>query len=130
MGWIRLWLGEIDAAIEQFQVALRLSPLDPSIFTAHAGMAWAHFLVGRNEEASSWAAIAVWRQPNFLAGQRIMMACHAMSGRVEEARQACMLALQLDSTQRISRIKDFGPFRKAEDIERLAQAFRIAGMPE
>jgi tetratricopeptide (TPR) repeat protein len=128
--WIHLWLGEIDAAIKQFQVALRLSPLDPSIFTAHCGMAWAHFLAGRNEEASSWATATVRRQPNFLAGQRVMMACHAMSGRVEEARQARMLALQLDPTQRISRIKDFAPFRRAEDIERLAQAYRIAGMPE
>jgi TolB-like protein len=130
IGFSHLWLGEINAAIEQFQVALRLSPLDPSIFTAQAGMAFAHFLAGRNEEASSWAATAVRRQPNFLAGQRVMMACHAMSGRVEEARQACMLALQLDPTQRISRIKGFAPFRRAEDIERLAQAYRIAGMPE
>ena len=130
MGWNHLWLGEIDAAIEQFQVALRLSPLDPSIFTAHSGMACAHFMAGRNEEASSWATTAIRQQPNFLAGHRIMMACHAMSGRVEEARKACMLALQLDPTQRISGIKDVAPFRRAEDIERLAQAYRIAGMPE
>jgi TolB-like protein/class 3 adenylate cyclase len=129
-GWIHLWLGQIDAAIEQFQVTLRLSPLDPWIFTAHAGMACAHFLAGRNEEASSWATTAVRQQSNFLSSQRIMMACHAMSGRVEEARQACVLALQLDPTQRISGIKDRAPFRRAEDIERFAQAFRIAGMPE
>ena len=129
-GWVHLFSGEIDAAIEQFQVALRLSPLDPSIFTPQTGMAYAHFLAGRNEEASSWAATAVRQNPLFLPGQRIMMACHAMSGRVEEARQACMLALQLDPTQRISGIKDRAPFRRAEDIERLAQAFRIAGMPE
>jgi len=128
--WVHLFSGEIDAAIEQFQVALRSSPLDPSIFSPQTGMAFAHFLAGRNEEASSWAATAVRRQPTFLPGQRIMMACHAMSGRVEEARQACMLALQLDPTQRISGIKDRAPFRRAEDIERLAQAFRIAGMPE
>jgi adenylate cyclase len=129
-GWVHLFSGEIDAAIEQFQVALRLSPLDPSIYTPQTGMAFAHFLAGRNEEASSWATTAVRRQPIFLPGQRIMMACHAMSGRVEEARQACMLALQLDPTQRISGIKDRAPFRRAQDIERLAQAFRIAGMPE
>ena len=128
--WVHLFSGEIDAAIEQFQVALRSSPLDPSIFSPQTGMAFAHFLAGRNEEASSWAATAVRRQPNFLAGQRVMMACHAMSGRVEEARQACMLALQLDPTLRISGIKDGAPFRRAEDIERLAQAYRIAGMPE
>ena len=130
MGWICLWLGEIDAAIEQFQVALRLSPLDPSIFTAHSGMAWAHFMAGRNEEASSWAATTIRRQPNFLAGHSIMMACQVMSGRVEEARKACVLALQLNPTLRIFRIKQIAPFRKAEDIERLEQAFRIAGMPE
>ena len=130
MGWIHLWLGDIDAAIEQFQVALRLSPLDPSIFTAHSGMAWAHFMAGRNEEASSWAATTIRRQPNFLAGHSIMMACQVMSGRVEEARKACVLALQLNPTLRIFRIKQIAPFRKAEDIERLEQAFRIAGMPE
>ena len=129
-GWVHIFFGDVDAAIEQFQVALRLSPLDPWIFIPQTGLAYAHFFAGRNEEASSWAATAVRQQPNFLAGQRIMMACHAMSGRVEEAREACMLALQLDPTQRISGIKDRAPFRRAEDIERLAQAFRIAGMPE
>ena len=122
--------GRGDAAIEQFKVALRLSPLDPRIFVVQNGLAYGHFFAGRNEEASTWAATVIVHQPNFLAGQRIMMACHAMSGRVEEARQACMLALQLDPTQRISGIKDRTPFRRAEDIERLAQAFRIAGMPE
>ena len=35
--WTHIWLGEIDAAIEQFQVALLLSPLDPWIFTAQGG---------------------------------------------------------------------------------------------
>jgi adenylate cyclase len=129
-GWAHIWLGDVDAAIDQFQTALRLSPLDPRIHNALTGLAFAHFFAGRNEEALSWATAAIRRQPNFVAGQRIMMACHAMSGRVKEARQACVLALQLDPTQRISGIKDRAPFRRAEDIERFAQAFRIAGMPE
>jgi len=42
-----------------------------------------------------------------------------------------MLTLQMDPTQRISRfVREMAPFRRAEDIERLSQAFRIAGMPE
>ena len=32
-GWVHLYLGDVDAAIEQFHVALRLSPLDPWIFS-------------------------------------------------------------------------------------------------
>jgi adenylate cyclase len=129
-GWIHIYLGEVDAAIEQFQVALRLNPLDPRIFAVQTGLAWAHFLAGRNEDASTWAATAVRQQPNYLSGQRAMMACHAMSGRLEEAREVCARALQLDPTQRISGIKDRVRLSRAQDIERLAQAYRIAGMLE
>jgi tetratricopeptide (TPR) repeat protein len=129
-GWSHIWRGNVDAAIDQFQTALRLSPLDPRIYNAQTGLAFAHFFAGRNEEALSWATTAIRQQPAFVPGQLIMMACHATSGPVKEARQACVLALQLDPTQRISAIKDNAPFRWAEDIERLAQAYRIAGMPE
>jgi adenylate cyclase len=129
-GWIHVFLGEVDAAIAQFQVALRLSPLDPRINLAQTGLAYAHFFAGRNEDASTWAATAVRQQPNYLSGQRAMMACHAMSGRLEEAREVCARALQLDPTQRISGIKDRVRLSRAQDIERLAQAYRIAGMPE
>jgi hypothetical protein len=38
--------------------------------------------------------------------------------------------MQLNPAQRISGIKNLGPYRRPEEIERLAQAFRIAGMPE
>jgi hypothetical protein len=60
----------------------------------------------------------------------LLAACHAMSGRVEEAREACARLMQQNPALRISGIKNRGPFRRAEDIERLTQAFRIAGMPE
>jgi TolB-like protein/Flp pilus assembly protein TadD len=129
-GWIHVYLGEVDAAIAQFQVALRLSPLDPRINMAQTGLAYAHFFAGRNEDASTWAATAVRQQQNYLTAQFILAACHAMSGRIEEAREVCARAMQLNPAQRISRIKDRTPFRRGQDIERLAQACRIAGMPE
>lgn len=129
-GFTQLWLVDVEAAIEQFKVALRLSPLDPWIFNTQTGLANAYFLAGRNEEASSWATAAVRQQPKFVPGQRILAACRAMSGRVDEAREACARAMQLEPTLRISRIKDFAPYRRSEDIEKLAEAYRIAGMPE
>ena len=36
-GWTHIYLGECDAAIEQFQVALRLSPLDRRVYIAQTG---------------------------------------------------------------------------------------------
>ena len=129
-GWTHIYLGEGDAAIEQFQIALRLSPLDPRIYSAQTGMAFAHFFGGRYEDATSWATVATRQQPNFVSAHRILTAALALSGRFDEARQACLHALQIDPTQRISGIADRTPFRRSADIERFAQAFRIAGMPE
>jgi TolB-like protein len=129
-GWAHLWLGDVDAAIEQLHVALRLNPLDPWIVTAQTGLAFGYFFAGRHEEASSWAATAIGQQPNYVPAQSIMMACHAISGDVEKARQACALALQLNPTQRISGWKKMSLFRRAQDVEKLAVACRIAGMPE
>src|SRR5262249_36867348 len=37
-GWDHLWLGDVDAALKQFDIAVRLSPLDPLLFFAQTGM--------------------------------------------------------------------------------------------
>ncbi|MDB5607327.1 MAG: Adenylate cyclase [Bradyrhizobium sp.] len=46
---MQLFLGDGDAAIEQFQIGLRMSPLDPRIFMAQHGMATAHSWVVAND---------------------------------------------------------------------------------
>jgi adenylate cyclase len=127
--WTHVFLGDVEAAIEQFQVALRLSPIDLRIFLSQTGMSYAHFLAGRYEEGSSWARIAIRQQPNYLSAHIIMMACHAMAGRVKEAQQECRLLLRIDPTLRISQIKDRAPLRP-EDIDKLVTAYRSAGVPE
>ena len=131
-GLVQIFLGDEDAAIEQFQIGLRLSPLDPRIFMAQTGMAVAHFLAGRYEDGFLWAKSAVQQNPDYAGAHRALMACHAMAGRVEEARQAWAVARQIDPTQRISTVMDRLRFRRwrPEDIQRYVEAYRIAGMPE
>ena len=58
------------------------------------------------------------------------MANLAMTGRTAEARVAYDAALQADPTLRISNIQRKAPFRRRQDIEKLSQAYRIAGVPE
>ena len=128
-GWTHIYLGEVEAAIEQFSTAIRLSPLDPRLFLPQTGIAYAHFLAGRHEDGLSWATSAIQHQPNFPGAQRIVMANLAMAGRIAEARRACNGMLQADPTFRISSIRAI-PFRRPEDIEKLGQAYRIAGVPE
>jgi TolB-like protein len=52
-GWAQVYLGNHDAAIEQFSAAIRLSPIDPHSFLHQTGMAYAHFFAGRHEEGLS-----------------------------------------------------------------------------
>jgi len=130
MGWTKVYLGDMDGAVEQLEVALRVNPLDPRRYTTSTAMAYAHFFAGRNDKALALATDVVRQQPNYLAGRRIMMACHAMAGRIDEARQACAAAMRIDPTQRISVSNARAPFRRPQDVDKLAQAFRIAGMPE
>ena len=89
-------LGHADAGIDQFKMALRLSPLEPRIFLAHLGMAYAHFFAGRYDEGALCAKKAMQLQPNLMMAYRIAMACDAMAGRVEEARQFCAAVLPID----------------------------------
>jgi TolB-like protein/class 3 adenylate cyclase len=131
-GYVQLYLGDGDAAIEQFQIGLRMSPLDPRIYLAQNGIAAAHFSAGRYEDGSLWAKIAVQQNPNFVAAHHTLMACLAMAGRVEEARQAWAVARQIDPTQRLSTVlnKRYRLRRSKDIIRRYAEAFRIVGMPE
>jgi Flp pilus assembly protein TadD len=52
-GWVKVWLGEPEVAIEQVARAMRLSPSDPHVFNMRAAAASAHFFAGRYAEASS-----------------------------------------------------------------------------
>ncbi len=131
-GWEHLFLGDVDAALKQFHIAVRLSPLDPLLFFAQTGIAFAHFLAGRYDDGLPWAKSAVLHRPNYLNALSILAACLAMSGRVNESRVICARLMQARPALHLSTIipKLKARFRRAEDIERLAQAYRIAGIPE
>jgi adenylate cyclase len=130
-GWAKIWLGEPEAAIERFARAMRLSPLDPRAAAMRGGTAFAHFFLGRYDEAASWAAMALEDSPDFQPGLRIAAASNAMAGRPEQAHKAMARLRQLNPALRISNLKDvLPPFRRAEDLLRLEEALRQAGLPE
>jgi TolB-like protein/class 3 adenylate cyclase len=130
-GWVKTWLGEPEAALERFARAMRLSPLDRRMVFVRGGTAFAHFLLGRYDEAASWAAMALQDNPDYQAGLRIQAASHAMAGRPEQAHQALVRLRQLNPALRVSSLKNvLGPYRRAEDLSRLEEGLRQAGLPE
>jgi TolB-like protein/class 3 adenylate cyclase len=130
-GWAKNWLGEPEAAIERFARAMRLSPLDPWVIGMRVGTAHAHFFLGRYDEATSWAAMALQDNPDLPPGLRIDAASNAMAGRPEQAHKAMARLRQLNPALRVSNLKDvLGPYQHAEDLARYEEGLRRAGLPE
>jgi TolB-like protein/Tfp pilus assembly protein PilF len=130
-GWVRVWLGEPEVAIEHLARAIRLSPLDPILFRMQGAMASAHLFAGNYDEASSWAEKALGENPNLQQGLRVAAAGHALAGRLEEAQRAVARIRQLDPDFRISSMQDRLPaVLRPQDFARYAEGLRKAGLPE
>jgi adenylate cyclase len=128
-GWVRIHLGQPEAAIASFSRAMRLNPLDPFCFAAQTGTAAAYFLAGRYDDASSWAERAARERTTFSSALRIAAASHACAGRFAEAQDFISRLREIDPTFRLGDVKAAAPFRGAEDVARYADALRNAGLP-
>jgi TolB-like protein/DNA-binding SARP family transcriptional activator/Tfp pilus assembly protein PilF len=129
-GWVRVWLGEPEVAIEHLARATRLSPLDPLTNRTRTTTAHAHFFAGRYEEAASWAAMALHEWPDYQTALRIAAASYALAGRREDAQSARERLQKLDPQLRISNLEDeLGPYHRTQDIIRYVEGLRAAGLP-
>jgi hypothetical protein len=65
-----------------------------------------------------------------LGSRRALMACYAASGKTDAAKRVWEVARSIDPTQRIFDIRKRYPLRRDTDVARLADYFRMVGMPE
>jgi TolB-like protein/Flp pilus assembly protein TadD len=129
-GWVRAYLGETEVAIEHFAHAMRLSPVDPEVNRMQAGMATAHLVAGRYEEAAFWAQKALREQPTYPTALRLAAASAALAGRPEEARQIVERLRQVDPTISLSTLADRVPLRNPEHLSRYVEGLRRAGLQD
>jgi TolB-like protein len=106
-GFLKLWRGDPDDAIERFAHAMRLSPLNSEMYRKQTGTAMAHLLAGRFDAASSWAERALRDMPNFVLAVGIVAASHALVGRTDETRRAMDHLRRLDPALRLSNLQDW-----------------------
>jgi adenylate cyclase len=130
-GWAKVMLGDHHTAIKYAQRALRLSPLDPFVAPAGQVLALAHFFLGNYEEGLRFATFVLRKIPNQLTALRSAIACNALLGNTEVAQKLWQQLAVLSPTDRVSETGK--PFRfpgRPQDIAKLQEAYRIAGMPE
>src|SRR5262249_6319768 len=85
-GWLRLWAGQPEIAIEHFEHALRLNPRDPAPASL-MGIGLGHFFVRRFEEARTMLLRSLQQQPRWVPPYRFLASCYAHMGRLDEARE-------------------------------------------
>jgi adenylate cyclase len=85
-GWLRLWAGEPDLAIEHFQTSLRLNPREQQA-NPFMGIGVAHFFARRLEEARAALLRSLQEKPNWVPTYRFLASCFAHMGRLDEARE-------------------------------------------
>jgi tetratricopeptide (TPR) repeat protein len=129
-GWIRVWLGDPQTAIDHLGRAMRLSPLDPLLCGMMGATAFAHFFARRYDEAAGWAVRSLHEKSTYQPALRIAAATNAMLGRFEEARNIMMRLRQMSPGLRISGLKDQTPLRRPQDVAAYTEGLRKAGLPE
>jgi len=129
-GTLKAFMGEADEAIARLARAMRLSPNDPALNTMQTATALSHFIAGRYDEAASWAERSIRESANFLPPYRILAASHALAGRSEESRVALQRLLEMDPGCRIATLRQQVLYRRPEDLAKMVEGLRLAGLPE
>lgn len=128
--YLRIWRGQPEEAIPRFEHAMRLSPLDSEMFRMQSGVAMAHLIAGRFDEARAWAEKAHRDVPTFVLSAAAIAASCALAGRSQEADQAMQEVRRLDPDLRISGLDEWLHFDRAEDAAIFTEGLRKAGLPE
>lgn len=129
-GYLRMWHSEYESAIEHFERAMRLNPVDPELYRMQAGLAMAHLFAKRVDIASAWAELAYKNLPSFLMVAGLVAATRALTGDLEGARRAMDHVQKLDPALRLSNLKDWLPILRPEHLSIFADGLRKAGLPE
>ena len=77
-GWVNLYCGRHEQAKSDFHHFIRLSPRDPMLYRAHAGLAFGTLLTGDFEAAANWAKRALAGNTRFTPAHRVRRQEHDM----------------------------------------------------
>ncbi|HEX9536399.1 MAG TPA: adenylate/guanylate cyclase domain-containing protein, partial [Stellaceae bacterium] len=130
-GFVSCRRGRADSAIEAFQRAMRLSPLDPLNRGFMGGLAVAHLIARRYQEAVEWADQSLATQPDYRPALRVKVAALVQLGRIDKARDWLKRLIEVQPGLTITRIEAYaGALYSPELLAVFVDGFRKAGLPE
>jgi len=124
-GWLRLFAGHVDLAIQHFETSMRLNPRGQRGFHL-AGVGMAHLVNHRFEDALAVLRVALEEVPSFTPAYRTLAACYAHMGRPDEAGATVKRLLALTPVV----VPTANPFRRPEHGELFLSGLRLAAGEE
>jgi AraC-like DNA-binding protein/TolB-like protein len=85
-GWIDVYNGHAESAIERFKIALDLAPQDSLAFNSLVGVGCAHFKAGRYLDAAHWQERALIEHPSAVWVHRTLCPAYVLGGAESKAR--------------------------------------------
>lgn len=128
-GWVFAYAGESEQAIEQFEAARRMSPVDPRDYFALLGIATAHFFAGRSEETARLCERILALVPSHAIARRYLCAALAHANRTEAANAAAAALLRLQPDYSLASA-GMSRFRHRWMLDLYVDGLRKAGIPE
>jgi adenylate cyclase len=129
LGWVENYSDRPERAIENFERALRLSPLDPMNFNNYVGMASANEITQDYDKAAALYRRALEERPHAGWIYRHLASALSGAGRMEEAKEAYAVMMRSYPNLTVSKFKQAMVF-SAPTLDRMADNLRKLGLSE
>ena len=129
LGWLEVYADRPERAIENFERALRLSPLDPMNFNNYVGMGSVQEVAGNYDKAVAHYRRALEERPHAMWIYRNLASSLSGAGQMDEAKEAYGEMMRAYPNLTVSKLKQAMVF-SAPFLDRMANNLRKLGMPD
>ena len=128
-GWIDVYQGDAQSAIERFMIALDLAPHDSLAFNNMVGIGCAHFLAGRYLDAARWQERALIEHPSAIWVHRTLCPAYALGGAGSDARRSLAALREQYPDLTVSDVQRHLPPLPHSFCDRVLDALHTVGLP-
>ena len=127
-GWVYKIAGQPEEAIRSFAHAMRMSPVDPQLYSTFAGLGFAFIELRRFDDAIIAAKKALRHNPCYPVPYHCLASSFAHLGRDAEAREAAARMLEIDPAFTISAWIARSQLSRSAKL--MIEGLRKAGLPD
>lgn len=129
LGQLLAMADQPDDAIEQFEIAHRLSPRDVDLWSLRTATGLAHFVADRLDEALNWAESAVSVRPDLAFAFGAVASISALLGDMPKATAAVAMIQHLNPQMNIARFAPLVASTHPRIAQRYLEGLKLAGLP-